>query len=345
MRKNLLPVIISLIIFAVGAFVAHPRARAQDNPEAQAKKLGITFPVPELGNCGSYQACRSFCDNEANQEVCIAFAKKKGFYKDEGNGRTQELLNAAKSELGCDSKQACEALCHEEANIEKCQAFAKKHGFGGGPNPRQAELLKKAKEVLGCDSKEACEALCHQEENREKCSQFAQSQGMRGGMERKGPGGCSSEESCKAFCSDEKNREECSKFGGAQMGGPGGDPNRRGPGGCNSEESCRKMCQEKPELCGGGQNSPNGQFNQRGPQGPFGPQGPNGPQGASGSGIQNRMPERRDFSGPNGQPGKPQFNRHQEPDSGAPDDSEVQGVSTRTGLLGTVITFFKGLFH
>lgn len=379
MRKKLLPLLLAFALFSLGVIAARTPVFAQSpvsgDGEAQAKKYGVTFPIAELGNCSSFQACRSYCDSEANREVCVSFAKKKGFYKEVENDRREAMLKSAKDELGCSAKEACEALCHDQANFEKCQAFAKKHGFGDGPNPRQALLLKKAKEVLGCDSKESCEAVCQKEANREKCSQFAQSNGMRGGIERKGPGGCTSEESCKAFCSDEKNREICQRF----SGGPQGSNGRQGFGGCNNEADCKVFCQDPKngEVCGqfGTQGGPNGQFNQRGQQGPGGctseescrklcqekpelcGRGGNGPQGGSGSGMQNRpferpptnngQFERRDFSRPVDQPGtqsEPNSLQGSDEFEDAGDD-DVRGASTSRNALIKIAERFLSLLY
>ena len=39
-----------------------------------AQESTITFPVPELGNCGSKSECRTYCDDLANIKTCVAFA-------------------------------------------------------------------------------------------------------------------------------------------------------------------------------------------------------------------------------------------------------------------------------
>ena len=41
-----------------------------------AKKYGISFPIKELGNCGSVAECKTFCDDSKNHQSCTEFAKK-----------------------------------------------------------------------------------------------------------------------------------------------------------------------------------------------------------------------------------------------------------------------------
>jgi hypothetical protein len=169
---------------------------AQETPEQAARKHGVTFPIVELGNCADFSSCRSYCDDPVHNEACVAFAKKKGFYKENALSQKQEeLLNKAKSELGCTTPDACRELCHRQENFDKCSQFAQKNGLEGGHqnDPGKREIIQKAKEILGCDSEVSCRTVCEQEANRDKCSQFAKTAGLRGGEHRVGPGGCSSE--------------------------------------------------------------------------------------------------------------------------------------------------------
>lgn len=237
---------IATLVFVIGAGSVF----AQENEEQIAKQYGITFPIAELGNCANFSACKSYCDKEVNQDTCISFAKKKGFYKDGGpQGKSTAIIKAAKSELGCDSESACRTICEKEENIEKCSAFAKKHNLGEPrQNPGDRQILDKAKEILGCDSESSCRLVCEKPENQEKCSEFAKQTGLGGGIHQVGPGGCNSEESCRAYC--QTHMDECRQFGGGENQGQQ-EQSRQGPGGCNSEESCNVYCKSHPEECGG----------------------------------------------------------------------------------------------
>ena len=244
-----------IFIFAVLLLIAMFGTRvvfAQENPEDVAKKHGITFPIAELNGCANYAECRTYCEDPVNQATCIAFAKKKGFYREENvESRKDSLIADAKKELGCDSEASCRSFCSQEANFEKCSSFAKKNNLTGGhvDNPEEKRFLEKAKEVLGCDSPSSCMNFCQNEANRQECSDFAKQMGFKGGEQRVGPGGCNSEETCKTFCSDQNNYQICSQYGSA------GGGKFSGPGGCNSEESCRSYCQSHPQECGYGGSS------------------------------------------------------------------------------------------
>src|SRR3989344_1861753 len=239
---------ILILFFVVAAFsLGATFTKAQETQEDIARKYQVTFPIAELGGCTNIGECRNYCEDPTHKDVCITFAKQKGFYKEgQMESRQQELLEAAKTELGCNSPDSCQEVCEREENFEKCSAFAKKNNVSGGhtANPSEQRFLEKAKQILGCDSPSSCKSFCENEQNREKCTQFAQETGIRGGERMVGPGGCTSEETCKAFCSDPANYQVCSSFGGAT------GREFKGPGGCTSEESCKAYCEKNPKDCG-----------------------------------------------------------------------------------------------
>lgn len=239
--------ILALVVCVLAIFFLVTNVFAQETPEEVAAKYGITFPIGQLGNCANYQECRTFCDDPVNADKCIAFAKEKGFYKEDSlHSQKDAILASAQSELGCDSFESCQSYCESEANFDECNSFAQRHSLGGGytADPHEQEFIEKAKEVLGCDSPQSCMTYCQNESNWQKCSEFARQVGLSGGHETKGPDGCSTAETCQAYCSEPANFETCSKYssqGGSQFSGPGG---------CNSEESCRTYCQAHPNECG-----------------------------------------------------------------------------------------------
>ena len=165
---------------------------ASSSGEVTAKKYNITFPVAELGNCNSIIECKAYCADSTHQDACVAFAKKKRFYKEnQSNSKIQSLIEKAKLELGCSSATECKAFCSKEANQDKCRSFAQKHSLGDREKEAtpSGKILDKAKSFLGCDSYEACKAFCQQSVNHDKCEQFAKMAGLgRDGKPASGSG-------------------------------------------------------------------------------------------------------------------------------------------------------------
>lgn len=224
-----------------------------DDPDEAAKHYGVTFPIPELGNCGSYTECRTYCEDPVNADACISYAKGKGFYQDEPDEKVRDVLARAKTELGCDSYESCQNFCEITTNYQRCNSFAQNQDLIGGyiHNPGESRILEQAKTVLGCNSPSSCQTFCEQEASRDKCSEFAKTVGLRGGEHPVGPGGCTSEQTCKTFCSDPNNYQICSGFSSSTGG------QFSGPGGCTSEASCRAYCEQYPQECGyGGEAGP-----------------------------------------------------------------------------------------
>lgn len=261
--KIFLFVSLFLLTFGVGRVLVSPSHPFVDNNgdgiddfeeqfdeyKERAARYGVTFPIPELGNCGDYYGCRNFCEDPVNSSTCIAYAQSKGFYKDDPvSVNKDKILDEARREFGCNSVESCMGYCGQPENFDKCDSFAKRNNIEGAghvtPVPER-EFIGKAKDYLGCDSASSCSNLCDSPDNREKCAQFAKVMGVRGGIEQVGPGGCASEASCKTFCTDPANYQVCSGFSNAHGG------NFRGPGGCTSEESCKSYCDANPENCGG----------------------------------------------------------------------------------------------
>lgn len=223
--KYLLPLFILAASVAVSyAIIAQAQTDSTSSPQA-----AITFPVPELGNCGSKSECRDYCNQPANMEACIKFAQSKGLMdKEEANRglKFQKRMLSGGGPGGCNSPESCKSFCGDAVNAEVCLKFAEEQGF----KHEKAEEAKKfrvfkqlieKKETPGdCKSKDECEKYCSSEANKEECIAFAKRMGILDEKraesfrkeDRKGPGDCDSKESCRAYCNDPANQESCLKF-------------------------------------------------------------------------------------------------------------------------------------
>lgn len=271
--------------FLVGATImAQAQTDIADIPEGpteeQIRAGGIAFPVPELGNCGSKEACRAYCNDPQNIPVCISFAEQHGLMNKDESSRAKnyaEKLRAGNGPGGCASPKECEAYCSDLQNIEACVVFAESQGF---KDPR-IEEAKKIRNYLqggnkmpgGCASRESCERYCGDFSHAEECFAFAKNAGIAqgGGVSDSGgegpkpeqlqkilelakrgemPGGCTSKDACERYCRDPDHFEACTEFGvkagfmtreqADRFKKTGG----KGPGECRSEESCRAYCND-----------------------------------------------------------------------------------------------------
>src|SRR5689334_18491712 len=102
--------IFSLLMWGALAF-------AQTNETATNETPKLTFPIAELGDCESKQACKLYCDAASHRDACFAYAKKVGLMSNE-KVEAAKLLLSKKGPGGCNSKDSCKAYCADSSHAE-----------------------------------------------------------------------------------------------------------------------------------------------------------------------------------------------------------------------------------
>ena len=239
------------LLFLILPFVALTAAALAASP------FDISYPIADLGNCGSQQECKAYCDDSTNQEQCQLWAEDNGFApkkKTPVSGtrdREREKIDGealANAPGGCVSPRECDAYCRIEENLNECLDYSVKYGY---TTQEEADKIR--------------------------------AQAARGG-----PGGCKSETECDTYCRNPQNARECMAFvveegkitqeeadfmveQMSKPGGPGGKPTGKGPaepkikeekvlkalktesgpGGCKDMKECAAYCMggEHMEEC------------------------------------------------------------------------------------------------
>lgn len=265
--QHILGILIAVAMCAVVIFVA---------ALTHAQNVDITYPVAELGDCGSKNECRAYCDDLAHVNECVAFAEAHGLMDREEAEEAREFAKiGGKGPGGCTSKDACENYCENVAHIDECLAFAETHGILSDDELEEARQVARAlgqgaQLPGGCTSKRACEAYCEDSSHMRQCLTFAKQAGFMDEKELaeaekvatylesggKMPGQCRGERECKAYCENGDHMEECAAFAiqagfmsqeeAAMFRKTGG----KGPGGCRGRE-CQAYCEaeENREVC------------------------------------------------------------------------------------------------
>jgi len=227
----------------------------------------VSFPVAELGNCGSKVACKTYCDNAENMEACINFAEKHKLISQEEIeiGKKMIELGATGGPGGCQGMTACDAYCDNIDNIEECVTFGEKHGLIPKHELKEAkQMLKAVRKGIKpppCKSKSACDEYCSSADHMEECLKFSEAAGMIPKEEikearmmlkalKKGlkPLPCNSKQECDVYCHEPENVTRCIDFAEAAgfMSKEDADRSRktggRGPGGCKGDQECRDFC-------------------------------------------------------------------------------------------------------
>ena len=312
MKKNFL--VLSVVLLGLGlslTVVAKVGAASNSSP------ANITFPVPELGNCASQDACKAYCDDASHMQACVQFAQSHGLISQsqasQGDSFAKALANGG-GPGGCDSPTACQTYCSTISHLEACLSFAKSHGLNNGQMADGQKILAYLKTggVMpgGCDSQTSCQNYCNELSHIVTCSAFVEKAGLTppgGGPQQltstqvqklaalaqsgQTPGGCTTNDACQTYCNNPDHAEACQTFatavGFSGPGGPGGNQGKHlGPGGCDSPQSCQSYCGDpshQEECLKFAGNS--GQANQ--PTGINSPQGGQQPEQTVGDALNN----------------------------------------------------------
>lgn len=210
---------------------------------ARAKKFASRVQAGDgPGGCASPGMCKTYCEDIAHLDECVAFAEKndfKGESYEHGKRIGSFLKGGGKMPGGCTSRVSCEAYCDNFSHAQECFAFAQKAGIDRSANSSEdhkqmgesermptSEQMQKLQALAdagetpgGCKTKDECMQYCRGDGHRDECISFAQKAGFMNTHEAEqakkfhgGPGGCDSQESCHAFCNDPVNREVCFAF-------------------------------------------------------------------------------------------------------------------------------------
>src|SRR3989338_6085388 len=240
-----------------------------------AQISNITYPVAELGSCGSQQECKDYCGVSSNYSKCAAFAKKVGLDIEipPEQRAILEAMQKGESPSGCEDEASCRAYCEDVSRLGECIDFAEKFNLVSSDDLKEmrqvADAHKSGTAFPGnCKTKESCLKYCDDSTNAVVCMEFALKAGFipkedveavsqilpylkSGG---KLPGGCTTKESCDAYCGDDTHTTECVDFaekagfmtkGDAEIVRKTGG---KGPGNCKSREACDNYCKDEAHI-------------------------------------------------------------------------------------------------
>jgi polyhydroxyalkanoate synthesis regulator phasin len=233
----------------------------------------VTFPIAELGNCGSKLECQAYCDLPENMEACLDYAEAHNLIPPEEIEMARKMLalGVTAGPGGCRGQNECQAYCDDINHIEECLDFALKYDL---IPPAELEEARKVAQAIkqgikppNCRGKDECDIYCNQAEHFEECLNFATAAGLIPPDEieeaqmvlraiKKGvkPPNCRGKEECDIYCSQPAHLEECLTFAEAagfispeeaEMARKTGG---RGPGDCRSEEECQAYCENPANL-------------------------------------------------------------------------------------------------
>lgn len=237
----------------------------------------VRYPVAELGNCANQGACKTYCDDPAHAQACLAYAQKNNLMSQDEIAAAQKFLDAGgKGPGGCTSQESCQSYCNDMSHINECVAFAEKTGI------LPPEQLAEAKQVQAaiakgvtpppCNNKQECDAYCEDPSHMKVCVAFGEAAGFLKGQELTDakkmlaaidngatPPPCKGKDACDAYCSQPDHMEACMTF--AQAAGLMTPEEAQGsqqmlaaikkgakPPACKGKDECDAYCAEPAHV-------------------------------------------------------------------------------------------------
>lgn len=133
------------------------------------------------GGCKTPGECRLYCEDVANLNICIEFAKKHKIndsHTSEAERMSVYIKSGGTMPGGCTGKESCQAYCSDFNNDLECRTFAQKAGLTAsqgrnivppGQLQKFFELTKAGKTPGGCTSTNSCKVYCEDVSHREEC--------------------------------------------------------------------------------------------------------------------------------------------------------------------------------
>jgi len=255
----------TVLAVALGAGILFLIGSAVRAEEPIGEAASIQYPIPELGNCESKEACARYCDSAEHQYACLNFAARYGLMSQDEIEKARNIVG--KTGPGGCTGAACKTYCDNIAHIDECVTFAEANNLMSPDELAEAKLVRAAIRDRGlttpgaCTSKKSCDAYCGDPAHMEECILFAKEAGFMKAEEqadaekmlaaiKKGakPLPCRGKDECDAFCGVEENFSQCIEFAEAagfmsqEEAAMARKTGGKGPGGCRRDE-CKTYCE------------------------------------------------------------------------------------------------------
>ena len=265
-----------IIIFALGFLVSS--IFLVNKIFAQTADLAnIQYPVAELGNCESQEACKTYCNKKENTDACMNFAAKNNLMSSEEIKIAEKfLLGELNGPGGCTTKESCNEYCDGMNHIDECISFAEKNNLLSSGELQEAKkvqaAIKKGIKPPNCNNKKECDAYCESSDHMEECITFGMETGFLQGQELENakkmlqaiksgvtPPNCKGKDACDEYCSNPDHMEECINFSIAAGMMPEEEKAnsekmlealKKGikPPNCKGKEECDTYCQQEAHF-------------------------------------------------------------------------------------------------
>lgn len=212
-----------------------------------AQTQQTSYPIAELGNCGSKAECEAYCDDVNNTQACTDYQQQNGTMTNEEAADIQTLGTAIANgdgPGGCSSFSECQNYCDDINNVQECTQFAASLNLVSQTATRVVTNTQNISNYLSgggslpgnCSSYFDCAQYCSSFNNFSECADFGVQSGtnlaasITSGSQSSNsltssmktvsdmfdsgntPGGCDSRSDCLDYCDDTGHAGECVQF-------------------------------------------------------------------------------------------------------------------------------------
>ena len=166
--------IAALLASGASLALAQTDGSATSSPSALSK---VSYPVAELGNCDSRDACKLYCDSASHVDACFAFAQKVGLMTKEKIAAAKIILSK-KGPGSCSSRDECVSYCADSSHQDECLSFAKEHKVIASTTVMLIQKINSGSGPGACKSAATCKMYCEDSSHEGECRSFAEENGL-----------------------------------------------------------------------------------------------------------------------------------------------------------------------
>lgn len=165
------------MLLLVGAQIVSAQSDTMSVATSSDPLSKVSYPVAELGGCESREACKLYCDKEANRDACFAYAQKVGLMS-KGKVKAAVAVLSKKGPGNCNGKEACVAYCSDSSHQNECLSFAQTYQLISEEKMGFIKKLISGEAPGACKSAETCKMYCADPVHRDECRSFAETNGL-----------------------------------------------------------------------------------------------------------------------------------------------------------------------
>jgi hypothetical protein len=170
--KKLVVSALSAALLITGATLAFAQTDGEATSSSEALSK-LTYPIADLGNCDSREACKLYCDTSSHRDACFAYAQKAGLMTKEKID-TAKLVLSKKGPGSCGSRQECVSYCADSSHQDECLSFAQEHNVIASSTAMLIKRLNSGEGPGACKSAETCKMYCEDSSHQAECRNFAE---------------------------------------------------------------------------------------------------------------------------------------------------------------------------